>query len=101
MEVVTQESLAPSSSCRNRFDATASITVCAFTIDPTSAPLFRLVVEPYEQTGLNVPCRLMIDKITTVQKPGSAIKSAVWTTFVLWQNLLPKAVPAFLWLKVL
>ncbi|MEX2259714.1 MAG: type II toxin-antitoxin system PemK/MazF family toxin [Woeseia sp.] len=52
----------------DRFDATTSITVCAFTTDPTSAPLFRLTVEPSEQNGLKVACRLMIDKITTVPK---------------------------------
>lgn len=28
------------------FDATDSITICAFTADPTEAPLFRLPVEP-------------------------------------------------------
>jgi mRNA interferase MazF len=52
----------------DRFDATASITVCAFTSDPTLAPLFRLEVEPSERNGLKVPCRLMVDKITTVPK---------------------------------
>lgn len=52
----------------DRFDATASITVCAFTTDPTSAPLFRLLIQPSERNGLNVPCRLMVDKITTVPK---------------------------------
>lgn len=52
----------------DRFDATASITVCAFTTDPTPAPLFRLEVEPNEQNGLSVACRLMVDKITTVPK---------------------------------
>ena len=52
----------------DRFDATASITVCAFTTDPTSAPLFRLTVEPSEQNGLKVACRLMVDKITTIPK---------------------------------
>ena len=52
----------------DRFDATASITVCAFTTDPTSAPLFRLVIQPGVRNGLNVPCRLMVDKITTVPK---------------------------------
>lgn len=52
----------------DRFDATASITVCAFTTDPTSAPLFRLLLQPSERNGLNVPCRLMVDKITTVPK---------------------------------
>jgi len=50
------------------FDATDSITVCAFTTDATDAPLFRLPVEPDERNGLRVPCRLMVDKITTVAK---------------------------------
>ena len=48
------------------FDATASMTVCAFTIDDTEVPLFRLRVEPNEHNGLRVICRLMVDKITTV-----------------------------------
>jgi mRNA interferase MazF len=50
------------------FDGTNSITVCAFTTDATEAPLFRLKVEPSEGNGLNVTCRLMADKITTVPK---------------------------------
>ncbi len=50
------------------FDATESITVCAFTTDETEAPLFRLVVEPNERNGLRATCRLMVDKITTVPK---------------------------------
>ncbi len=50
------------------FDATDSITMCAFTTDPTDAPLFRLVVEPNERNGLRSACRLMVDKITTVPK---------------------------------
>src|SRR5260370_31366102 len=50
------------------FDATASITVCAFTMDETDAPLFRLPVEPNERNGLRAVCRLMVDKITTVPK---------------------------------
>jgi mRNA interferase MazF len=50
------------------FDSTDSITVCAFTTDPTEAPLFRLPVEPSEWNGLKVSCRLMADKITTVPK---------------------------------
>ena len=52
----------------DRFDVTDSITVCAFTTDPTDAPLFRLTIEPSEANGLRVPCRLMVDKITTVPK---------------------------------
>ena len=59
----------------DRFDATDSITVCAFTTDPTDAPLFRLQVEPNERNGLRSPCRLMADKITTVPmtKLGSSV----------------------------
>lgn len=50
------------------FDATASITICAFTTDETDAPLFRLPVVPNERNGLRAHCRLMVDKITTVPK---------------------------------
>lgn len=50
------------------FDATDSITICAFTTDPTEAPLFRLAVEPNERNGLRSISRLMVDKITTVPK---------------------------------
>lgn len=50
------------------FDATDSITVCAFTTDETEAPLFRLMVEPNECNGLRAACRLMVDKITTVPR---------------------------------
>jgi mRNA interferase MazF len=50
------------------FDATASITICAFTTDETKAPLFRLPVAPNERNGLHAPCRLMVDKVTTVPK---------------------------------
>ena len=52
----------------SRFDATASITICAFTTDPTEAPLFRILIEPSERNGLRAPSRLMVDKITTVPK---------------------------------
>jgi mRNA interferase MazF len=50
------------------FDATDSITICAFTTAPTEAPLFRLSVEPSERNGLRSAFRLMVDKITTVPK---------------------------------
>ena len=52
----------------DRFDMTASITVCAITTDPTDAPLIRLPVEPNKENGLRVPCRLMVDKLSTVPK---------------------------------
>ncbi len=50
------------------FDATGSITICAFTSDETDAPLFRVPVEPNERNGLRTTSRLMVDKITTVPK---------------------------------
>jgi|SRR5690242_8277384 mRNA interferase MazF len=50
----------------DRFDATDSITIVAFTTEATHAPLFRLPVEPDESNGLRAPCRLMVDKITTI-----------------------------------
>lgn len=50
------------------FDATDSITICAFTTEETEAPLFRLRVEPTERNGLRGASRLMVDKIATIPK---------------------------------
>ena len=50
------------------FDATDSVTVCAFTTDPTEAPLFRLPVAPTEENGIRTASSLMVDKITTISK---------------------------------
>ena len=52
----------------DRFDATASITICVFTTDETDAPLFRLPIPPGERNGLCSASWLMVDKITTVSK---------------------------------
>jgi mRNA interferase MazF len=52
----------------DRFDATGSVTICAFTTDPTDAPLLRLPVEPDSINGLAASSRLMVDKITTVPR---------------------------------
>ena len=52
----------------DRFDATASITVCPFTTNPTELPLFRLPVEPSGGNELRAPCRLMVDKILTIPR---------------------------------
>lgn len=52
----------------DRFDGTESVTVCAFTTDPTEAPLFRLPIKPTEENGLREPCRAMVDKIVTVPR---------------------------------
>jgi mRNA interferase MazF len=52
----------------DRFDATASVTVCVFTTDDTEAPLFRLLVPASDRNGLRAASRLMVDKLTTVAK---------------------------------
>lgn len=52
----------------DHFDATASITVCALTTDPTEAPLLRLPVAPDATNGLSQLSSLMVDKITTMPR---------------------------------
>ena len=52
----------------DRFETIDSVTICAFTSDPTEAPLFRLAIDPTEMNGLRTTSRLMVDKITTVPK---------------------------------
>jgi mRNA interferase MazF len=50
------------------FDATASIVVCAFTTETVDAPLLRLPIEPSAGNGLRAPCRLMVDKLTSLPR---------------------------------
>jgi mRNA interferase MazF len=52
----------------DRFDATYSTTICAFTSDPTEAPHFRLRIEPTARNGLRTTSMLMVDKLTTMRK---------------------------------
>ncbi len=52
----------------DRFEATSAVTVCAFTSDPTEAPLLRVLIEPSSINGLQMASRLMVDKITTVSR---------------------------------
>jgi mRNA interferase MazF len=58
----------------DRFDRTDSVTVCAFTTDPTDAPLFRLLIKPSESNGLRAEYRLMVDKVTTVPKAKLGVR---------------------------
>jgi mRNA interferase MazF len=44
------------------------VTVCAFSTDPTDAPLIRLLVEADEMTGILESSRLMVDKVTTIPR---------------------------------
>lgn len=50
------------------FSATASVVICAFTSDPTEAPLFRIEIAPSETNGLRSVSRLMVDKIAAVPR---------------------------------
>jgi mRNA interferase MazF len=52
----------------DRFDATDSVTVCAFTSDRVDAPLIRIPVDPSDTNGLRAASHLMVDKITTVSR---------------------------------
>ncbi len=61
----------------DRFDATNSITVCAFTSDPTAAPLFRLLVKPTERNGLRTPSRLMVDRLTTIPRSRLGVQVGI------------------------
>ena len=52
----------------DRFDATASITVCPLTTNPLDAPLTRIDVEVTAATGIEQPSKIIIDKITTMPR---------------------------------
>ena len=52
----------------DRFDATNSVTLCAFTSAAVEAPLARPLINPSDKNGLALACRLMVDKIDTVPK---------------------------------
>lgn len=54
----------------DRFDATASVTVCPFTTNPVDAPLLRIRIEPSDGNGLDRASSVMVDKITTVPRSG-------------------------------
>lgn len=54
----------------DRFDATASVTVCPFTTHPVDAPLVRIPIDPSSDNGLDQPSSLMVDKLTTMPRAG-------------------------------
>lgn len=58
----------------DRFDATASVTVCPFTTNPVAAPLLRLSIPPSEDNGLDQPSELMVDKVTTVPRSSLGVR---------------------------
>lgn len=52
----------------DRFDATASVTVCPLTTTRTEAPLVRLPIEAGATNGLSEPSNLMVDRVTTMPR---------------------------------
>jgi len=52
----------------DRFDATASVTVCPLTTSSVEAPLTRIGVEPTAATGIELASQVMVDKITTMPR---------------------------------
>jgi mRNA interferase MazF len=52
----------------DRFDSTASVTICAFTSNPTEGPLSRPLIEPSDLNKLRQASRIMVDKIATIPR---------------------------------
>lgn len=77
----------------DRFDANDSVVVCPVTSDPTSAPAFRIPVEPGEGNGLRSPCRLMVDKISAV--PRSRLRRRVGSLGTADMTHLNRAIVVF------
>jgi mRNA interferase MazF len=56
----------------DRFDGTASVTVCPLTTRPVEAPLIRISVGPNGTIGIDRPSQIMVDKITTMPRVNVA-----------------------------
>lgn len=52
----------------DRFDGTASVTVCPLTTNPVEAPLVRVPVAATGTTGIGRPSQIMVDKVTTMPR---------------------------------
>lgn len=52
----------------DRFDATASVTVCPMTTHHVDAPLLRIDIAATPASGLDQSSHLMIDKLTTMPR---------------------------------
>lgn len=52
----------------DRFDGTASVTICPLTTHALSAPLMRLELQPSEINGLSRTNQIMIDKVTSIPR---------------------------------
>lgn len=78
----------------DRFDATASVTICFFTSDTTEAPLFRIDVAPDATNGLAVDSCLMADKLVTV--PRARLGKRIGKLGQADMVRLERAIPVFL-----
>ena len=52
----------------DRFDSTASVTVCPMTTSPVEAPLLRIHVASTNITGIEQASQIMVDKVTTMPR---------------------------------
>lgn len=52
----------------DRFDATASVTVCPLATNPIEAALIRIPVEATGTTGIDRQSQIMVDKVTTMPR---------------------------------
>lgn len=52
----------------DRFDSTASVSVCPLTTNPVEAPLIRITVKPTDTTGIAQSSQIMVDKVTTMPR---------------------------------
>ena len=52
----------------DRFSATASVTICMLTTNPTETETFRVRVNPTSANGLREPSRVMADKLSTLPR---------------------------------
>ena len=57
------------------FDATASVTVCPLTSDPTEIPLLRIPLSPNDINGLSGPSSIMLDKVTTMPRSKLGVQT--------------------------
>ena len=81
----------------DRFDANDSIVVCPLTTDPTTAPIFRLSVQPSTQSGLRTACLVMVDKLTAV--PRRRLRRPVGSLTAEEMRALNRAIFVFLGLS--
>lgn len=75
----------------DRFDATASVTICPLTTSAVDAPLLRIALEPTEANGIRQPSQVMVDKSPPCRAPtwvtrwvGSAIPTWCVSTGRCW-----------------